>query len=214
MKNSLFLFFLLPVFGIAQTKTALTSERLVAKNEKPREATSIVQDNYSLSNQQMTINGTSNLHNWHQKVETVSGKAVVNQGSDKSLSVQTLNIIVEVNSIKGDGSVMDKKAHSAMKADQFPEITFVLTDPVANIPYGVKAFSTTAKGQLTIAGKTKLILMPIKITVSDDKKILVSGTHLIKMSEYGIDPPTSLMGMLKTGDNITINFETTFSLIK
>ena len=173
------------------------------------------QDNYSLSNHQITINGTSNIHNWHEKVEKVSGKGVVKQGADKGISIQTLNIIVEVNSIKGSGgSGMDKKAYQAMKADKFPEITFAITDPIANIPYGVKAFSTTAKGQLTIAGKTKLIIMPIKITISEDKKILVSGTQQLKMTEYGVDPPTAIMGMLKTGDAVTITFETTFSLIK
>ena len=172
------------------------------------------QDNYSLSNQQITIDGTSNLHNWHQKVEKVSGKGLVKQGLDKSLSIQTLNIMIEVKSIKGDGSVMDKKAYKALKADQFPDIAFVMTDPLVNIPYGIKAFSTTAKGQLTIAGKTKMIIMPVKITVSEDKKILVSGIQKIKMTEYGVDPPTAMFGMLKTGDTVTINFETTFSSIK
>ena len=173
------------------------------------------QDTYSLSKQLMTINGTSNIHNWHGNVEKVSGKGLVKQEVDKSLSIQTLNIIVEVNSIKGNGgSGMNKKTYEAMKAEKFPQITFVITDPIANIPYGIKPFSTTAKGQLSIAGKTKMIIMPIKITISEDKKILVSGTHQIKMTEYGIDPPTAIMGMLKTGDAITINFETTFSLIK
>ena len=175
----------------------------------------IAQDNYSLSTHQITINGTSNIHNWHEKVEKVSGKGLVKQGADKGLSIQTLNIIVEVNSIKGSGgSGMDKKAYQAMKADKFPEITFAITDPIANIPYGIKAFSTTAKGQLTIAGKTKMILMPIKITISEDKKRLVSGAQQVKMTEYGVDPPTAIMGMLKTGDAVTITFETTFSIIK
>ena len=32
------------------------------------------------------------------------------------------------------------------------------------------------------------------------------------MTDYGVDPPTAMFGMLKTGDAITINFETTFSI--
>ena len=175
---------------------------------------SMSQDSYSLSKQQITIDGTSNLHNWHQKVEKISGKALVKQGLDKSLSVQALNIIVEVNSIKGDGSGMDNKAYKALKADQFPQITFLMTEPLANIPFGIKSFSTIAKGQLTIAGKTRTIVMPIKITTSEDKKILVSGTQQVKMSDYDVDPPTAMFGLLKTGNAVSINFETTFSLIK
>lgn len=174
----------------------------------------IAQDYYSLLTHKITIDGTSNLHNWQQKVEKATGKGLIKEGTDKTLSVQTLTLIIEVNSIKGDGSAMDKKAYKAMKADQFPTISFVITDPVASIPIGVKAFSSSARGQLTIAGKTKMIIMPIKITISEDKKILVTGTHQIKMTEYGVEPPTAMFGMLKTGDAVTINFETTFSLSK
>ncbi|MEO7767510.1 MAG: YceI family protein, partial [Ferruginibacter sp.] len=145
-----------------------------------------------------------------QKVEKAFGKAVVNRALDKSFSMQTIAIVIEVNSIKGDGSSMNNKAYKAMKADQFPNITFVITDPVASIPYGKMEFSTTARGQLTIAGRTNKITIPIKVTSGDDKKILVSGSHQIKMTDYGISPPTAMLGVLKTGDAVTIHFETTF----
>jgi polyisoprenoid-binding protein YceI len=172
----------------------------------------IAQDNYALSAQLTTIDGTSNLHGWHQKIEKISGKGEVKQGADKSLSLQALNIVIQVNSIKGsEGSGMDSKAYKALKADKFPEITFALTEPVANIPYGASTYSVAAKGHLTIAGVTRSITMPVKIALSEDKKIIVDGVQQVKMTDYGIDPPTALLGMLKTGDVITINFKTTFS---
>jgi len=172
----------------------------------------MAQDNYAVSNQLITIDGTSNLHSWHQKVEKISGKGEVKLAVDKSLSLQALSIVIKVSSIKGsEGSGMDNKAYKALKADKFPEITFSLTEPLANIPYGVNAFPAAAKGRLTIAGVTRSIIMPVKIAVSEDKKIIVDGIQQVKMTDYGIDPPTALLGMLKTGDTITINFKTTFS---
>jgi polyisoprenoid-binding protein YceI len=174
----------------------------------------MAQDVYSLSAHVTTINGTSNLHNWHSTVEKISGKGEVKPGADKSLSLEAFNIVVQVNSIKGDGgSGMDGKTFKALKADKFHEITFVLTDPVVNIPYGSNAYTVAAKGRLTIAGVTKPITMSIKIATNEDKKLIVEGAQPVKMTDYGVDPPTAMLGMLKTGDVITINFKTTFSLL-
>jgi len=171
----------------------------------------MAQDNYSLSTEVVTVNGTSNLHAWHQNVGKISGKGEVKQAADKSLSMQTLNIIIQVNSIKADESGMNSRTYKALKADKFPEITFSLTEPIANIPSGANAFATTAKGRLTIAGVTKPVTMPVKITIGEDKKITIDGIQPVKMTDHGIDPPTALLGMLKTGDVVTINFKTTFS---
>ena len=171
----------------------------------------MAQDNYSLSSQTITINGTSNLHNWNERIEKISGKSDVRQASDKSLSIQTLNIVVQVNSLKSDESGMISRTFKALKGDRYPEITLMLTEPVANIPYGANAYPAYAKGRLTIAGVTRSIIIPVKITLNEDKKIIIDGTQQIKMTDYGIDPPTALLGMLKTRDIVTINFKTSFS---
>ncbi|HEY9000634.1 MAG TPA: YceI family protein [Mucilaginibacter sp.] len=171
----------------------------------------MAQDNYSLSTQTVTINGTSNLHNWSERVEKISGKGDVKQASDKSISLETLNIIVQVNSIKSDESGMITRTYKALKGDKYPEITLTLTEPVANIPYGANAYPVSAKGRLTIAGVTRPIIIPVKITCNGDKKIIIDGVQQIKMTDYGIDPPTALLGMLKTRDIVTINFKTSFS---
>jgi polyisoprenoid-binding protein YceI len=120
-------------------------------------------------------------------------------------------MIMEVNSIKStEGSTMDNKTYEALKSDKFPQISFLLTEPVLAIPGGANAYSVTAKGTLTIAGVTKIVSMPIKISEDADKKITVEGIQKVKMSDYGIQAPTAIFGVLKTGDVITINFKATF----
>ena len=39
------------------------------------------------------------------------------------------------------------------------------------------------------------------------------GAQQVKMTDYGVDPPTALFGVLKTGDAITISFNTTFAFV-
>jgi len=170
------------------------------------------QDNYSVSAFTVTIDGTSNLHSWNEKVEKVSGKGIIKLGAGKEFTFKSFDIIMEVNSIKStEGSTMNNKTYKALKSDKFPEINFLLTDPVNSVPDGSGTYTVTAKGTLTIAGVTKDVSMPIKISEDADKKITVVGIQKVKMSDYNIKAPTAILGMLKTGDVITINFNTTFA---
>jgi len=40
-----------------------------------------------------------------------------------------------------------------------------------------------------------------------DGTVIAKGSVPIKMTDYGIKPPTALFGRLKTGDDVKVNFE-------
>jgi polyisoprenoid-binding protein YceI len=169
------------------------------------------QSNYSLCSYLATINGTSNIETWSEKIREISGNGYIKQNIDKSFTLRSFKIIMQVNSIKSDqGAILENRTYKALKADKFPVITFVLTEPVDNIPYVSTPYSVTGKGCLTIAGVSRDITMPCKITFSGEKKITVDGEQQVKMTDYNIDPPTIFFGMIKTGNIITISFKTTF----
>jgi polyisoprenoid-binding protein YceI len=160
----------------------------------------------------VTINGTSNLHSWDEKVTTVSGNGAVNWDNG-SFELVAVNIKMDVHSIQSDmGSAMNNKTYKALKADANPEIIFALNVPVKAIQTSANEKTVTAKGNLTIAGITKTVDMTVKISMQEKGKFAVEGSQAIKMSDYNIDPPTALFGTLKTGNEITINFETNFTI--
>ena len=169
------------------------------------------QSNYSLCSYLATINGTSNIQAWSEKVREISGNGYIKQNIDKSFTLRSFKIIMQVNSIKSDqGSFLDSRTYKALKADKYPVITFLLNEPIDNIPYAPAPYSVTGKGCLTIAGVSRDITMPCKITFSGEKKITIDGEQQVKMTDYNIDPPTVFFGMIKTGNIITISFKTTF----
>jgi polyisoprenoid-binding protein YceI len=160
----------------------------------------------------VTINGTSNLHSWDEKVTTVSGNGTVNWDNG-SFELVAVNIKMDVHSIQSDmGSAMNNKTYKALKADANPEIIFALNVPVKAIQTNVNEKTVTAKGNLTIAGITKAVDMKVKISMEEKGKFVVEGSQSIKMSDYNIDPPTALFGTLKTGNEIVINFKTNFTI--
>jgi polyisoprenoid-binding protein YceI len=169
------------------------------------------QNNYSISNYVATINGTSNVANWRESIEKIWGNCILMQNTEKAISLQSFKIGLQVKSIKGEQyPLMSNLTYKALKGDKFPEITFTLAEPVANMCCGLNTYSVAARGRLTIAGVTREIITPIKFTFLDDKKVTIEVEQQVKMTDYGVSPPTALFGLVKTGDVITINFKTVF----
>jgi len=173
------------------------------------------QNKYILMNDYtVTIKGTSNLHDWNEKVQIVSGNGAVTQNADGSFNLDGISIRMKVNSIKsGEGSIMDNKTYSALKADSYPEIIFTLTAPVKSISSSAEKI-IFAKGNLTIAGVTKSVDMQVKVWMKESGKLTFQGAQIIKMSDYNISPPSALFGTLKTGNELTIDFKTNFTITK
>lgn len=174
----------------------------------PVSSTYILSKDYTV-----TIHGTSNLHAWDEKVGIVSGEGTVNPNSDGSYDVEAIHIKMEVHSIKSDmGSIMNNNTYKALKAEANPQIIFALITPVTSIHVKAGEKTVLVKGNLTIAGVTRPVSVQVKIAMPESGLLLFEGSQTIKMTDYDIKPPTALLGTLKTGDEITINFKTSFEL--
>jgi len=146
------------------------------------------------------VDGTSNLHDWKMKAQSFSSDAqLVFKGTDLQ-DVTALNFTLPVQNLKSNESLMDTRAYKALKEEQNKTITFKLTS--ATVTGGV----IKANGNLTIAGVTKEVALQGKSVVGADGSVTITGSRKVKMSEFGIKPPTFMMGALKVGDEITIDY--------
>lgn len=155
----------------------------------------------------MKIEGTSSLHDWHINVEKQTGNIVLEQS--ETVSLKGLNLTVESESLKSGKSRMDKNTYKALETDDYNKITFKLKKTTEIKSLGDNTYEVKGIGQLTIVGNTKDITMTLKIEIKDDM-VLLSGKNEIKMTDFGVEPPTALLGTIKTGDAITITYKTTF----
>lgn len=174
-------------------------------------ATTALENNYSLSKDYaVTILGTSNLHDWNETVQTVTGNCSISWNEDGSFNLDKLYLDMNVNSIKStEGGIMDRNTYKALKADAHPDIIFSLENPIKVVS---PVNSISAQGLLSIAGVTKPITMEVKVSIQDHNIVSFQGAKAINMTDFGIQPPTALFGTLKTGNAITINFKTNFIL--
>jgi polyisoprenoid-binding protein YceI len=155
------------------------------------------------------VDGTSSLHDWTCKVETFAGEGKFSLEGNMLTEITGLKISLAANSLKsGKGAMMDKNTYKALKADEFPQIVYELQGTKV-LPGG--KVSTT--GKLTIAGVSKVVKMEVNYQVNAGK-VTVKGALPILMREYKIDPPTAMMGTIKTGEEVTVVFHAVFAAAK
>jgi polyisoprenoid-binding protein YceI len=169
-------------------------------------------DAYILSGEYaVTIDGTSNLRDWKEKVGAVTGDmtAVVNE--DGSVDLTTIRICMKVLSIKSDmGRVMDNKTYEALKAGTYPEILFTVNTPMRLVQVRDCRTVITIKGELALAGVSRPVTMLVKTFEVRQGTLSFEGSQRINMSDYGVKPPTALFGTMRAGPDITIRFKTNF----
>jgi len=156
----------------------------------------------------MTIIGTSTLHDWEMNAENFKGVMDVYRYDD-SLDIQDLQLSIPVKSLKSGKSAMDKNAYEALKADDHEMITYELKEIVSQSPKpdGIKLITL---GQLTVAGKTRTMRIPIT-AVYNKGEIALKGSTTFTMSSFGVEPPSFMFGSVTTGDEITINFSINYN---
>lgn len=170
----------------------------------------IVAQKYTLADKdsKLEVLGTSTLHDWEEVAEGMTGEAVIKMENDQ-LQVEALKFNVPVKGLKSDHGAMNKNTYEALKSNKYPNIYYELKEVKSTQKEG-QDYNLKTAGNLTIAGVTK----NIEITVTAKpvgNAVSFSGKVIFKMTDFKVDPPTALLGTVKTGDEITIQFNVKYN---
>lgn len=170
----------------------------------------VLADRYTASKGSwVRIEGTSSLHDWTVESTSINGDLTtapfsqwVNGQARRIDSAATVSI--PVISIKSEHKKMDKLMAEALKSSTNPTIRYELSKAVLANP-GSK-FVLNTGGKLTIAGVTRDVDMQVTGVRDTTGAWVFTGQLPIRMSDYGIKPPTAMMGTIKTGNDVRITF--------
>jgi polyisoprenoid-binding protein YceI len=165
------------------------------------------------SDSKVELAGSSNVHDWEcastafdaaiELDSTYATKALTSVAKPLSKVVVT----IPVKSLKCGKGKMDDNMYKALKADQFTEIKYVLdTYELNKAATTAETFTAIASGDLTIAGVTKKIEMPITGERLTGAAMKGTGRAKLLMTDFGIKPPVALLGTLRTKNEITVTF--------
>jgi polyisoprenoid-binding protein YceI len=170
-------------------------------------ATVAIADRYTTSKGSLVrIEGTSSLHEWAMEGTTLQGHVVappLEQWQNGTASTE-VSLAIPVASIKSEHAKMDKLMADALKATANPTIRYAMTGALLAKP-GMP-FTLDTKGKLTIAGVTRDVAMQVTGTRDSGGTYIFTGTTPIRMSDYGIKPPTAMLGTIKTGNDVKVTF--------
>lgn len=151
------------------------------------------------ANSKLSVSGTSTIHDWECTVEKQTGSltAVIQDGT--VTAIENFEFQFKAKSLKSGKSGMDKKMYGALNAEKYPEITYRYK------LVKLKGSTAVFTGEMSIAGVTKKIETPVKMTFKD-QKITLDGKKSFALSTFDIDPPKAVFGTIKTGEKVTIHY--------
>lgn len=161
---------------------------------------------YSGTAVDLLISGTSTLHDWTMRSVKADCSANFNFSPTGQISGLTnLTFSTPVKALKSEHTAMDNNAYKALRNDKDPVISYTLTS-VSVTPAAGGASTVTCTGKLTIAGATRDAQIVAVCKPNSDNTMTVTGSEKISMKDFSIDPPTFMLGTIKTGNDITLSF--------
>ena len=161
---------------------------------------------YQSRTSNVSISGTSTIHDWEMKSNHAQLNATFVLNEDQLTAISALHFTIESASLKSGHTLMDVNTYKALKTKIYNDISFILSS--ANVvAQSNNTYLLQCLGKLTIAGTTRETDLCVTCKWNpDDKSFLCTGTKKIKMTDYKVQPPVLMLGMIKTGDEIFINY--------
>jgi len=170
---------------------------------------STAQSTYTSSTVDLVVSGTSTLHDWDMKsVKANCTATFILGGAGQITGLTALSFSTPASSLKSEHTSMDNNAYKALKTDKNPAIIYTMTS--ASVTPG-EAGTVTVKsaGKLTIAGATRDQEIVAVVKPNADGSFSVSGSRSISMKDFNMQPPTFMLGTIKTGNDVTLKFSLT-----
>ena len=120
-------------------------------------------------------------------------------------AVRTAEIVVDASALDCGNGTMNSHMRKALKATDHAGIRFRLDE------YTVQAAGAESlvrmQGALVIAGSEQPVTIDGVATPAADGGVRVAGSHGIRMTDYGVTPPSLMLGTMKVHDAVTLNFD-------
>ena len=151
------------------------------------------------------VTGSSNVHDWVMASSIMESKGEFTINDDKLTALHAFSFQVAVKTLKSEHKTMDNRMYKTVNESKYPTISYKLTS--ANItPLSKTKFLIASKGELTIAGTTQTINIEVTAIVNPDNTITCTGSKQIQLTDYGIKPPSFMLGTMKVYNNMNIQF--------
>jgi polyisoprenoid-binding protein YceI len=157
---------------------------------------------------QFWIDGTSTVNAFTCAADQVAGHAVVEAPSNASTTELDAEVVIPVRSFDCGVRQMNRDMYEALKGQAFPAVRFAL-DRAEILPAPPYAEWTPVRvwGTLTLAGEQRPVTVTAQGKRLQDGLVRIQGRHALRMTDFNIDPPSGLLGLVRAHDDIVVRFD-------
>ena len=157
------------------------------------------------------VAGTSTVRSFQCQAATFDAK-LESAGTDPvaavlagQKAVSTVEVTVPVEKLDCRNGTMNEHMRKALKAKEFPTVVFRAA--TYELTRANDTVAVTLNGSLTLGGVEKPITVKAQAKSGANGTLIVSGTREVRMTEFGLKPPTLMLGTMKVDERITVGFD-------
>jgi hypothetical protein len=156
------------------------------------------------------FDGTSTVRSWNCSADRIdatlvpSDDGVIAAVLDGRKVAGQVQVDFPVSKLECKNGTMNEHMWKALKAKEHATIRFAMEN------YSVERGSTVSgslQGTLQLAGQTLPITVPVQFAAASDGALRVTGKVPVKMTDWGIKPPTLMLGTMKVGPVVNVHFD-------
>jgi polyisoprenoid-binding protein YceI len=152
------------------------------------------------------IEGSTNMGGWRCNARTFDA-VVATASSAPSSRLQRIDVTVVVRALKCGNPMMDRDLYAALGAGDRRDSSRITGrfDVVAQAAEVDTLLQS--RGSLSVAGVERSVTMAIRTERRADGSLRATGSLPVKMTDFGVTPPTPVLGVVRTRDEIVVRFD-------
>lgn len=161
----------------------------------------------------VTLAGSSTFHDWSCHTSAFEARiATASRGTNGGAHHGTadvrraVSVTIPVRSLECGNARMEADMLRALKADAHPAITWRLVSYRVDTTTGDGRFAAHATGDITVAGATRRVIIPVLAQFPADQAAVGEGSVRLRMTDFDVQPPTAFFGLLRARNEIDVSF--------
>lgn len=151
------------------------------------------------------VEGTSTVRSYRCEAASMESELVTTPAAATAVPLEVLvraaEVTIAVETLDCANGTMNGHMRKALRMDEHPRITFELDT------YTIDGATATLDGTLAMAGRTNPVRIAATVLEEDGGVVRVRAEHELRMTEWGIKPPSLMLGTMKVHDPVTIHFD-------
>ncbi len=166
---------------------------------------------FVLSSAKVYINGKTNVNSFKCKLEEKDINdtlQIAGSWNGNKVDLEGLNLRLSVDNFDCGLGMMTKDFRDFMMSERYPEIYLKIDQLIfSSNPLEEFSYDLSSVAFLTLAEQTRTENIDKGYLIQKDKSQVIGGTHHVRMTSFGLTPPTKFLGTVKVQDELSLEFE-------